>query len=436
MNRRIHFVLAAALSVWSPAPAGPQDPNGPQIGLTITGAAQKQIPIALPGLRAPSPAGAEAREAGELIRSVLGSDLSFSGLFNVLPPSLYASLTMAGDRIPFRDFAALGATGIVHGTLGGGSQEIVVEGLLFDSKSEALIMGKRYRGAPSLARDIAHRLANDITIAYTGKPGVSLSRIVMVGRVGSAKEIFVMDYDGHDLNQITRNKSLNVSPAWSPDGKRLAFVSYKKGTPRLYVYNGDDGGTQDMSPAGSELCVAPDWSPDGRLIAFSSAKQGDSEIHVLDVATGRSRQITFSRGSDTSPVWSPSGREIAFTSDRSGRPHIYVMDAEGANVRRITNSGEFNDSAAWSPDGSRLAYASRISGRFDILVLDIGGGSTARLTQNAGNNESPRWSRDGRHIVFASNRAGTYRLYTMDADGNRQEMISTQFEATMPDWSR
>lgn len=435
MTKKMPMLAALVLLAVVPLQAAPQDPNGPQIGLKITGAAQRQIPLAIPPLRLSAGAARDANDAGALIRQVLEADLVYSGLFNVLPPSLYAAVTQVADRIPFRDYAAVGAQGIVHGTVGG-SGDLVVEGLLFDSRSEALIMGKRYRGTAVLARDIAHRLANDITMAYTGRSGVSLSRIVLVGKIGQAKEIFVMDYDGDDLNQITKNKSLNLSPVWSPDGKRLAFVSYKKGSPRLYVYNGDDGNTTDMSPSGSELCVAPDWSPDGRLIAFSSASQGESEIYVLDVATGKSRQITHTRGSDTSPAWSPTGREIAFTSDRSGRPHIWVMDAEGANVRRVTTEGEYNDSAAWSPSGDKLVYASRIQGRFDILVLDIASGNVARLTQNAGNNENPRWSRDGRHIVFSSNRTGTYRLYTMDADGNRQEMIETRFEASMPDWSR
>ncbi|MGH9867519.1 MAG: Tol-Pal system beta propeller repeat protein TolB [Candidatus Polarisedimenticolia bacterium] len=432
---RTLVTVALVLTVGIPLSAGPQDPNEPQIGLKITGAAQRRIPLAIPELRLQPAAGSAAGEAAALIRSVVEADLAFSGLFNVLPASLYSSITLGADRIPFREFAAIGADGVVHGTVGGGS-ELVVEGLLFDSRSEALILGKRYRGAPPLARDIAHRIANDITVAYTGRPGVSLSRLVLVGKVGQAKEIFVMDYDGQDLNQITRNKSLNLSPVWSPDGKQLAFVSYKKGTPRLYVYNGDDGSTVDVSPDASELCVAPDWSPDGRLIAFSSASQGESEIYVLDVAAKRARKITSTKGSDTSPAWSPTGREIAFTSGRSGRPHIWIMDAEGGNARRVTTSGDYNDSPAWSPAGDKLAYSSRVQGRFDIMVLDIASGQVARLTQNAGNNETPRWSRDGRHIVFTSNRTGAYRLYTMDADGNRQEKIDTAFEASMPDWSR
>ena len=433
--RQSAITVLAALSA-AAAPQAP-DPNQPQIGLVVKGEALRQIPLAILPLMDGTRADTGSRSAASVIREVVAADLIYSGLFSVLPPSVYGSVSAASSNPPTRDLAALGAVGVVKGSVGAeGSGSLVVEGLLFDAKSEDLIAGKRYRGEPALARDIAHRIANDITIAYTGRAGVSLTRLVMVGRVGTAKEIFVMDYDGADLKQITKNGSLNVSPAWSPDGRRLAFVSYRQGSPKLYIYSGDDGSLKDASPAGSDLCVAPEWSPDGRFVAFSSATSGDSEIFVLDVTSGRSRQITFSRGADTAPSWSPSGREMAFTSDRSGRPHIYVMDAEGANVRRVTPDGEYNDSAAWSPSGDRLAYVSRIEGRFEIMVREIASGAVTRLTQGSLNNESPRWSPDGRHIVFASNRSGPYRIYTMDSNGNRQEMIRTEFEATMPDWSR
>lgn len=433
------LIATAALAAVVVGDAAPQDPNAPQIGLEITGKARRQIPLAVPSFQSNTPSDPDITRAAESIRKVITDDLLFSGVFQIVSPNLYAGVTAVGGRVPLRDFAALGADGVVFGTSAAdGASGLVVEGLLFDSRSESLIAGKRYRGSEALARDIAHRIANDIMIAYTGRAGVALSRIVFVGKVGAAKEIFVMDYDGADLKQITRNGSLNLSPAWSPDGLRLAFVSYRSGSPRLYLYSGSDGSLTDSTPRGSELCVAPDWSPDGRSIAFSSSSSGDSEIFILDAGSGRSRQITFNRGTDTSPAWSPSGREIAFTSDRSGRPHIYLMDAEGANVRRVTDSGEYNDSAAWSPAGDRLAFASRINGRFDILVLDVATGSVRRLTQNAGNNENPRWSPDGRHIVFSSNRTGAYRLYTMDADGNRQMAvrIASSADATMPDWSR
>ncbi|MFQ5700406.1 MAG: Tol-Pal system beta propeller repeat protein TolB [Acidobacteriota bacterium] len=431
----IFLLSLAAGTLFAQSPA--EDPNQAEIGITVSGVAPRQIPLVIPPVQVKPRAGSEATRAAKLIREIIASDLTYSGLFNVLPPSLYANVTIASGRVPLREFSAIGAVGVVTASVGTREDdELIVEGLLFDSKTEALITGKRYRGAARLARDIAHRISNAVTIAYTGKAGVYLSRVVFVGKIGQAKEIFVMDYDGSDLKQITNNKTLNISPTWSPDGRRLAFVSYRMGSPRLYIYDGKDGRLTDGSPEGSELCIAPDWSPDGRYIAFSSSSKGNSEIFIMDVSTQRSRRISFSRGTDTSPDWSPSGREIVFTSDRTGRPQLYLMDAEGANVRKLTDTGDFSDSGAWSPSGDKIAYASRIRGRFEILIMDVASREVHVLTQNSRNNESPRWSPDGRHIIFSSNRTGTYQVYTMDVDGNRQEPISTEFEATMPDWSR
>jgi len=431
------LALCAALLLSGPSHPGaaPQDPNA-GIVLEVQGSARRQIPLVVPPLQVKSDGRTEPIRAADLIRDVVTDDLQFSGSFNVLSPDLYAAVSATSGRLPLRQFSAIGAEGVVAGTVTSEAGSLVIEGLLFDSRSEALIVGKRYRGEAALARDIAHRIADAITIAYTGRSSVFLSRIVFVGRVGDAKEIFVMDYDGADLKQITKNGTLNMSPAWSPDGRRLAFVSYRQGSPKLYIYDGQDGSLADASPAGSELCIAPSWSPDGKSVAFSSSKEGNAEIYILDLASRRSRQITFTRGSDSAPDWSPSGRQIAFTSDRGGKPQIYVMDAEGANVRKLTDTGDYSDSAAWSPAGDKLLYASRIDNRFEILTVESASGRTWQLTRNSRNNENPRWSPDGRHIVFSSNRSGSYQLYTMDADGNRQKAIPLRQEAIMPDWSR
>jgi len=424
------------------APAGPlraqSTPPASQKG-QITGVISApgltRLAIAIPPFRLSPVAPAAVRDAAAEVHDTVVADLSFSGYFDVVPQERYAAIPLEAQPIPFAAWAATNAVALLTAAVTPDADRLSLEGLLFDTGGGQLILGKRYRGETAVARLIGHRLANEIVLHFTGRPGIFLSRIAVEGRVGKTKEIFVLDYDGKGLRQVTRNGSLNVAPTLSPDGTKIAFVSYKSGRPRLYVL-AQDGPMTDVSPPGVDLCSAPDWSPDGKLLAFSASKEADSDIYVLDVGAGRSRKITFTPSIETSPSWSPSGREIAFTSDRTGKPQVYVMDAEGANVRRVTLEGNYNDQPAWSPQGDRLAYAGWVDDHFDIFVLDVASGAAQRLTSLAGFNENPRWSADGRHIAFASNRNGIYQVYTMDSNGNGVLKLPTPFEAWGPDWSR
>lgn len=432
-------LAALALSLpgrYASAQTNPPSGTPPQQG-EITGIISApgltRMVLAMPAFKLSPLTPAAMRAAGEEIQKTLTADLEFSGYFDVLPPERYDGITTEAAKVPFDVWSGTGAVALMLGSVSPDAQKLVFEGLLFDTAGQQLILGKRYRGEPDVARQIAHKLANEIVLHFTGRNGIALSRIAFEGRVGTAKEIFMMDYDGKGLTQVTRNGSLNLSPAVSPDGGRIAFVSYKTGTPRLFVLT-EESRMVDLTPEGVDLCAAPDWSPDGRSLAFSAARGGNSDIFVHDFGTGKARRLTFGPSSETSPSWSPSGREIAFTSDRSGRPQIYVMDAEGANVRRLTFEGSYNDQPAWSPNGELIAFAGWTEGHFDVFVIDPVSGSQLQLTQNQGYNENPRWSRDGRHVVFVSNRYGPYQVFTMDPDGSRSTRLVTPTEAFGPDW--
>jgi TolB protein len=418
-----------------PPQGGAAGSGGGQITGVISAPGLTRLAVAIPPIRLSPLASAAVRAAAEEVRSTVISDLEFSGYFDVIPPERYADIPLDATPVPFTRWAATNAVALLIGTATPEADRLALEGLLFDTRGQQLILGKRYRGETTVARIIGHRLSNEIVLHFTGRQGIALSRIALEGRVGKAKEIFIMDFDGRSMRQVTRNGSLNVAPAISPDGTKVAFVSYKSGMPHLYVL-AQDGPMTDISPPGADLSNAPDWSPDGKQIVFSAAKEGDSEIYIYDFASGRSRRITTSPASETSPSWSPSGREIAFTSDRTGRPQIYVMDAEGGSVRRLTFDGTYNDQAAWAPDGNRIAYAGWVDDHFDIFVMDVASGVARRITDAAGYNENPRWSADGRHIVFTSNRVGIYQIFTMDDNGNRPARLSTPFEAWGPDWSK
>ena len=370
------------------------------------------------------------------IRETITDDLTFSGYFEPLSDLHYSLIkNFSETNLNLKDWNALGADVTVVGKLSQSGDRLMVEARLFDTVSGKMIMGKSYSGSSDISRRIAHRIADEIIFHFTGLKGLGLTRISFSSKIGKAKEIYIMDYDGQRIRRMTKSGAINLSPVWSPDGERLAFISIRDGATGIYII--DSAGNMVISRVKrGDLNSAPDWSPDGNSIVFSSNETGNSEIYKLNLATGRTEQLTHHPAIDSSPSWSPTGREIAFTSDRSGSPQIYITDAEGTNARRLTFDEHYDDSAAWSPKGDKIAYVSRIEGKFDIFLYDLNSGSFLRLTENTGNNENPRWSADGRHIVFASNRTGSYNIFTMNADGSSQKQLTFSGDCFTPDWAQ
>jgi TolB protein len=415
--------------------AGRAQEGAPEVRATIEGTGFTRISIAIPDASGPAAGNALARELVETVRA----DLDFSGYFDVVSPDLYrmvASSPSAANLVngvPYDAWREIGANAVALASVAVRSGRLDVEARVHDAPSRTLVLARRYGGSPDVVRRLAHQIADDIVRQFTGRPGIALSRIAFVSGHKDAKEIYIMDYDGQRIRRITTSGVLNLSPAWSPDGRRLAFASWRGGRPGIWLLD-DSGKIVKVRTVQGELNSAPDWSPDGRRLVYTSTADGNSELYVTDVDSGRSTRLTRSSAIDTSPAFSPNGREIAFTSDRGGTPQIYVMDSEGLNVRRVTFNGSYNDSAAWSPDGSRLAYASRQNGRFDVAVMEVAGGAVTLLTHGEGHNENPRWSPDGRHLAFASSRRGTYDIYTMRADGSDVRRHTKGGDSYMPDW--
>ncbi len=375
----------------------------------------------------------DLRALSELITEVLSNDLWMSGFFKVniksdLPPD-------KTNKTQNSDDGKANVLAWIEGKFRMENDQITIRPHVVDGVSGRTIIRKDYEDALRKERSIVHRIADDIVYSLTGEQGIAESKIAFVHqKTNGTKEIAVMDYDGYGAKDITRDKSINLSPAWSPDGSKICYTSYKDGNPNLYLLNLRTG-TQTLLSNLQGLNSAPSWSPDGRQIALTLTKDGNAEIYILEVEKKKLRRLTFNRAIDSSPSWSPSGREIAFTSDRSGSPQIYIMDSDGVNVRRLTFEGSYNASPNWSPRGDKIAYVSRTESGFDIFTIDVTGENMMRLTQNSGSNEDPSWSPNGFALIFSSTRSGTKEIYSMFWDGTDPRRLTSGGINYSPAWS-
>jgi len=347
-------------------------------------------------------------------------------------------LELTGDRAQdFPMYRSLGNQMILLGELSEESGKLVLEARVLDLQNfGSICQGKRYRGTFDQARRVGHTYANEVVSCVTGSPGVALTSIAFASNRSGHKEIFIMDYDGHDQRPLSGHQSISMAPAWSPPGDGLAYVSYFSGHPSIYWVDLKTGEKRPIVEDGLHN-FTPSFSPDGQWVAFTRSLQGNTEIFKINRRGGAPVQLTHNDKIDANPAWSPNGREIAFTSDRAGTAQIYIMDADGGNVRRVSREGLSNDGAAWNPEGNRIAYAHRNEGgqRFDIAVTDLTTEETRLLTGPPGSNEAPSFSPDGRHIVFESTRDGGSQIWVIDTDGGNLRKLTTEGESFAPAWS-
>jgi TolB protein len=421
------LALAALLLILSmPATLGAQER---EVHLEIRTSQARSIRIYVPKFDDSSSEGAGVY--AKRFEEMIASDLQRSGFFEVI-------------RVPVTDVEPLlrelknkvgsAEEVLVEGNTSLEGGKIVFEGKLHEVASLKAIMSKRYRFSERALRRAAHRFADEIVHQLTGERGIASTSIAFVSAESGRKEVYVMDYDGHGKKQITMERSLCLSPDWSPDGLRIAYTSYSGGNPNLHVV-GRYGGKPQVLSAYRGLNSSPAWSPSGRKMALTLTKDGNAEIYVMNADGSGLKRLTRHPAIDSSPSWAPNGRQLAFTSDRGGSPQVYVMESDGSNVRRLTFKGSYNDSPAWSPIGDRITYASRIGNSFQIFVMDIAGMTPVQLTDSRGNNENPGWSPDGRQIVFSSSRGGKRDIYVMNADGTNVSRLTSAGDNFNPSWS-
>jgi len=437
---------SAALAITVRA-AGPQQ-QPPAVSLTITGEPGALPRYAVPDFIALSN-DADTIDAVKTIGQVLWDDLSFEREFDMIPRDTYASIPAARSLagIPFDRWRELGADALLIGTVEKRGDLFRVEVRLFGVKQKQAAYNREFTAATSNPRFVAHTIADEIFQTQLALRGVARTKIAFVsdrdglrltGTVESrvVKEVYICDYDGANQRRLTTNQTLNINPTWSPDARSIAYTSYRRGIPDIFISNIYQGTMENPLRTRGEENFLPVWSPDGTRIAFQSNRDGNAEIYVMNRDGSGIRRVTTHPMDDTTPTWSPSGNQIAFTSNRSGSPQIYVVDVDGLNLRLMTRES-YCDRATWSPAPyNEIAYAARTGAGFDIVVLDVATRERRQLTFGEGSNESPAFAANGRHVVFSSTRSGRSQLYTVERTGKDVRLLTKIGNNKTPDWSK
>jgi TolB protein len=393
----------------------------------------RPFPIAILGFEDLSPA---QDDTAKSIYQVLVHDLRISGLFTIIEPEGVPEWQVREPLSDedYRQWLETGAEALVRGTVLQERGRINVHFWFLDLIERNLTTG-RYRGNVAALRKITHRLGNEIIRQVTGEKGVLETRIAYVSKNTGNKEIRIIDFDGHNSVVITANQSINLSPAWSPDGNTIAYTCFKRRNPDLYFAELPDK-THRLFLGAAGLNAAPAWSPDGKRLAVMMRRGGNSEIFLINRDGSNLRQVTETGYNEASPAWSPDGQKLAFVSDRTGSPQIYILDLESKKAARLTYNGNYNASPDWSPRGDRIAYCGRLENRFDIFTIRPNGSENLMLTSETGSNEDPVWSPDGHYIAFSSTRTGTPHVFVMNTNGtNQRQLTRNEGGETQPSWS-
>ena len=440
MKTKLSIVLALFLasSLFSASSATAQQEAPPQQESPTQGDIKKQLGtiIVTPG-NGPNLALADfvARSSGvetavATFNQVLLADLEFAAVSGIVGRSLYPkSLVPDPASLKFEEWSAdpVKADYLAFGNLqnNGG---LSADTYLYDVKTKQQLIASRHTGD---ARRMAHEFADEIVKLLTGRDGIATSKLAYV----AGDSIRAMDYDGFNQRGFASDGPIVRFPQFSPDGRYLAYVSYKSGVANIVVRSAEGGlvgGTNFNSTT-----TSPSISPGGQL-AFSSAlsNDGSMEIYVSNLDGSGPRRLTRTqKGINISPRWNPrTGREIAFISNRGGSPQIYVMDSSGSNQRPLISRGGHSDSPSWSPDGRYIAFTYGGAGSFQIFVADVASGQLLQLTSQ-GRNESPTWSPDGRHLAFQSNRSGRWEIWQTHIDGTGQRQV-TRGGGRLPTWGK
>jgi len=430
--KRILHLLALALLL----PAGLVKAQGLDIGL-VTGN-ESALPIAV----VPMPYLGTSVAPDTDVAAVIRADLNRSGQFRALSEQDVIEKPIRGSEIKFPTWRVLKQDFVVVGRVldapDGGYR---VEYELWDVARQERLLGLALAGRPRGMRDVAHQIADQIYEKILGVRGAFWTRIAYVTASGVGDNIqyslMIADSDGYNPQTVVRSREPLLSPAWSPDGRRLAYVSFERGNSTIYIQEIATG-AREVVAAFRGINGAPAFSPDGNRLALTLSRTGNPEIYVMDLASKSLTQLTNHYSIDTEPVWTPDGQSLIFTSDRSGRPNLYQVPASGGDATRLTFEGDSNAKASISFDGKKIAMAQGHGNVYRIAVLDRSFGGAGRWqTLSPGNlDESPSFAPNASMLLYATKEGGRGVLYAVSADGRvRQRLVLADGDVREPAWS-
>lgn len=365
---------------------------------------------------------------------LLNKDLDMSGFFIIAPQSLMdRELTDEGiekQEIKFSNWRSIGIELVCKGKIQEKDGDLALEAYLYDTLDGTLMLAKRYRTKAEDWRRIVHRLADDIMLAVTGEKGIMSSKIVFVSGSGNMKDIYMSDIDGSNQKRVTNYHSITLSPSVSPNGKYLAYTSYRTGKPNLYITDMEKN--REVYVDGEEgMKTGTTWMGN-TMFAYSHTSGRYSTIYSLDVEKKAKNVIQRNEGISTSPSFSSDGTKMVFVSDMHGSPQIFIKEPASGNTKRLTYSGTYNTSPAFSPKGDIIAFVAKFEGAFEICTMNPDG-SNQRVLTNGGINDSPQFSPCGRYIIYSSNKGGRHNIYFMLFNGENKKMLKfTNGEETQP----
>ena len=402
-----------------------------ELTVEVVGGAAQQIPIAIVPF---SVQASPTQIAQDNITTVIGADLRLSGLFRVLETRGVTSQPHTLSEVKYSDWTSIQAQALTIGTVESlPGNRLKISFRLLDVLKQNQLLAMEFNITPGQQRATAHRIADMIYEKLTGEKGVFATRITYVNKENGRYSLQVADADGFNAQTVVSSKEPLISPSWSPDGTKLAYVSFEKKKPVIFVQSLVSGQRIVLANFKGNNS-APTWSPDGTKLAIVLTYSANSQIYVINADGTGLQQISFSNGIDTEPEWSPDGASIYFTSNRGGGPQIYRMPASGGDAKRVTFEGAYNVSPHLSTDGKLMTFIKQTPAGFKVAVQDLATGQVQTLSDTT-QDESPSFAPNGRMILYATSIGGRGSLAAVSVDGRvKQRLKDTGGDVREPSW--